>query len=1019
MDNPFNESIENEKEKDSFLKQNQILFKKYHPIKPIGKGTFSTVYASINIITKAFVAIKIEKRGKDNIELLESEAFLLYSLRGFGIPEVLSYGRTKTHNILVLPLLGKSLLDIFILRNSVININDICGVAIQILDRIEWVHSNNIVYRDIKPENFLFGKKDNDVLYLIDFGLCRKYKSSTTGEHIKPKNLGKFTGTSRYASVYAMAGYEQSRRDDIESIGYMIIFFMKKRLPWQGIKGRTYKECYHKLFLMKKYMKIEELCKGLPKEIIEYMNYAKEMKFEQEPNYKYLKDLFRTILKKNNIIFDKYIYSWCRKDVLNNKDYIAKKYSNQQIERKSSPYNRPYKKIEENIEYKKKTIPSSGVKQIEINDKNKNITLNSYENSIKKIIEINSELSNTMKVMVNKNINSINSGFMEPTRIKMSRMNSDKNIYKDNLISFKGNNDMKKHYSPDDKKHIYLSLKEDNNNKNNNSLVKKSNIQKNGNKNRIIRITPITNTKYINDNNNNIINNTGNHFNKINQINKAKIYVNNPNINTKNNNIINNNNNIIYNTYNTFNTYNSFNNTIDKSSNNNINKIYQRRPEEINNYQNYERIKKQIFEINNDKINKINKIQNVNINNVNINNVNINNRNNMIKIYTPLVEKNAKSLNNIINRNNINKNPIKNGSINIRLNSNNSEKNIKSGQKIVNNKFNGKKKTIGLDDYFSIPLFGYTEKDNKIINNETHTPKNIKKIFIRNLNEHNNTNMNNKNNSNYKNISNKKKEGNSLNIKFLRNIENSMSNSNKFYNNYNSIQINGNNNLNELFNLKRNVNNNLNNNTIKNNTLNRENMKIIKVKMRDSANSRDKNSIANNIFSNIKIIANNKKNNLYREINCSNNSLNRSNNSSLKNKIKNNKLSKQYQNKNKKPINSIRINKNNIFQNNSFRNLISLQNNKNNECYHKGNNDTNKMKTKLIKMEPKMLSNHSMKIMNNSSTINKTNSTIPNNNNIIKDHNYYINRFKTEEISIGSKVNRINKYKIIRNKEIQ
>ena len=1013
MDNSFNESIENEKEKDNFLKQNQILFKKYHPIRPIGKGTFSTVYASINIKTKAFVAIKIEKRGKDNIELLESEAFLLYSLRGYGIPEVLSYGRTKTHNILVLPLLGKSLLDIFIIRNSVININDICGVAIQILDRIEWVHSNNIVYRDIKPENFLFGKKDNDVLYLIDFGLCRKYKSSTTGKHIKPKNLGKFTGTSRYASVYAMAGYEQSRRDDIESIGYMIIFFMKKRLPWQGIKGRTYKECYHKLFLMKKYMKIEELCKGLPKEIIEYMNYAKAMKFEQEPDYKYLKELFKTIFKKNNIIFDKYIYSWCRKDVLNNKDYIAKKYSNQKIERKSSPYNRSYKKIEENIENKKKTIPSSGVKQIGINDKNKKITLNPFENSIKNIIEMNSEISNTMKVMVNKNINSINSGFMEPTRIKMSRMNSDKNIYKDNIISFKGNNHIIKHYSPDDKKHLYLSLKEDSNNKKNNSLVKKSNIQKDGNKNRkIIHNSPIKNTKYINANNNNIINNNGNNFNKINQIRKAKIYMNNPNINTKNNNIINNNNNIIYNTYNTFNTYNSFNNTIDKSSNNNINKIYQRSPEEMNNYKNY------VLEINSDKTNKIKKIQNVNINNVNINNVNINNRNNMIKIYTPLVEKNAKSLNNILNRNNINKNPIENGSINIRLNSNNSAKNIKSEQKIVNNKFNGKK-AIGLDDYFSIPIFGYTEKDNKNIHNETHIPKNIKKIFIRNLNEHNMMNMNNRNNSNYKNKINKKKDGNNLNIKFLRNIENNMSNSNKFYNNYNSIQNNGNKSLNELFNLKGNINNNLNNNTIKNNTLNRENMKIIKVKMKDNANSSSNNSIANNIFSNIKIITNNKKNNIYHAINCSNNSLNHSNNSLIKNKIKNNKLNKQNLNKNKKPTNSIRINKNNIFQHNSFRNLISLHNNNNNKCYHKGNNDINKMKTRLIKMEPKMLSNHSMKIMNNSSTINKSNSTIPNNNNIIKDHNYDINRFKTEEISIGSKVNRINKYKILRNKEIQ
>jgi casein kinase I family protein HRR25 len=95
-----------------------------------------------------------------------------------------------------------------------------------------------------------------------------------------------------------MAGNEQSRRDDIESIGYMIIFFMKKRVPWQGIKYRTHEESYHKQFLIKKNIKTEELCKGLPREMAEYMNIAKSMKFEQEPDYKYLKDLFRTILKK-------------------------------------------------------------------------------------------------------------------------------------------------------------------------------------------------------------------------------------------------------------------------------------------------------------------------------------------------------------------------------------------------------------------------------------------------------------------------------------------------------------------------------------------------------------------------------------------------------------------------------------------------------------------------------------------------------------------------------------------------
>ena len=1019
MDNSLNENVENEKENESFLKENKIIFKKYHPIKAIGKGTFSTVYASINIITKALVAIKAEKRGKDNIQLLQSEAFLLYSLRGFGIPEVLSYGRIKTHNILVLPLLGKSLLDMFILGNSNTNINDICSVAIQILDRIEWVHSNNIVYRDIKPENFLFGKKDNDVLYLIDFGLCRKYKSSRTGKHIKPKCLGKFTGTSRYASVYAMAGNEQSRRDDIESIGYMIIFFMKKRLPWQGIKGRTYKECYHKLFLMKKYMKIEELCKNLPREIIDYMNIAKAMKFEQEPDYKHLKDLFKSILKKNNVIFDKYIYSWCRKEISNSKDYNAKN-NDKKIERKTSPQNRLYKKIQENIEKKIKYIPSTNIRQISANDKSKNITINSYDNSMKNKMGINSELSNTMKVMINKNINSINSGSIEPTGINLPRINSDKNIYKDNFISFRGNSHIKKHYSPDNKKNIFLSLKEDNNNKNSNSLLRRENMQKDGNVNRkIISFSPISNSKYIKVNYNNIINYEGTNNKKNNLIKISKIIPNNAN-NLKNNNIINNNN-IIYNTFNTFNTYNSFNNTIDKSINNNINKIYQRKPEEINNYQNYERIKQKSIIINKDEV-KINKISNVNVNNVNINNANNKNRNKMIKIVSPLVENNAKSLNNKMNGK-LNKIPIKISSIDVTLNSNKSFNDIKKGQRFINNKLNDQKKN--LQDYSKIPLMGYADKVNKNNRNNSNS-KNNRKININSLNENNLSNMRNNSNyyNNYKRNNVIKDRKNLIGLKFFNNINNS-TNKNKSLNNFNSIQNIDKNDLNEILKLKGNINKNSNNSKNKQNTLNAESKKILKTySTKSGSNSLEK--VRNINYSTTNNLQKAIRNNASHYVNCSINTIYHSNNSLSKNhkkdfKLSNKKIEKIYVNKNKKVKNSIRINKNHIFYNNSFNNINSLQNNNNNERYHKGNNNLNIIndKTILIKMEPKMLSNHSTKIDNKSSTLNKTNDTIKSYNNIIKDNNCCIDKFKTEEISIENKVNRINKYKIIRNKVSQ
>ena len=338
--------METLKPRDKFLSKNKIIFKKFRPLYEIGKGTFSTVYLATTIKTGQNVAIKVEQRNGPESELLENEAFLLYRLKGFGIPEVISFGRTKLYNILVEPLLGISILDLFEKKNRKIDIKDICLIAIQLIQRIQWVHSKFIVYRDIKPENFLFGKKDPEIIYIIDFGLCEKYRSTKTGKHILPKNIGKFTGTSRYASLYAMEGNVQSRRDDIESIGYMLIFLMKTKLPWQGIKGTSQKECYQKLYLMKKYMPLQKLCYGLPKEIIHYLKYAKSLKFEQKPDYDYLINLFKVILEKvsvNNIII--YKFSFLNNDKSDNQ--------NKGINcRKSSPQSRIYNQLKKSMEMK-------------------------------------------------------------------------------------------------------------------------------------------------------------------------------------------------------------------------------------------------------------------------------------------------------------------------------------------------------------------------------------------------------------------------------------------------------------------------------------------------------------------------------------------------------------------------------------------------------------------------------------------------------------------------------------------
>ena len=609
---------DNERPLDPFIVQNKLIFKKYKPIKQIGRGTFSTVYLASILDTNKYVAIKAEKKSQNSVELLKSEAFLLYSLRGFGIPEVLSYGKTKYHNILVMPLLGKSLLDMFILRPNPVNINDISYSSLQILDRIEWVHANNIVYRDIKPENFLFGKTDTNVLYLIDFGLCRKYKSTKTGKHISPKNLGKFTGTSRYASIYAMAGNEQSRRDDIESIGYMIIFFMKKKLPWQGIKGNSYKECYHKLYLMKKHMELEILCRGLPGEVLEYMKYAKSLKFEQEPDYKYLKNLFQTILERNKISVDKYILSWCGKynsinpninNTMNNNNLIDnKKNINNKPKTKSTHSNKLYKKDKENLETEKNFGNNPN---ININAIIKNVVINNDNKMIDKN-ELNSNASNNMKILINKNIQSYNNSGQNQSagiNLNLARINSEKNVYSDNFFIQGMNNNLKgydqQNYKIEQLASFNPQLTERNNFNNTGKILNYSsyfNNMNNSNKiNKITSISPISNnsTDKIKNNISININNNKNKYNKITNIKITDTSQDNINKYSKINNSNNNNKeNIIYNTYNTYNTYNSYNNINNINTpintqmhHNNIllNSIYKRDQTKIINYQNYNR----------------------------------------------------------------------------------------------------------------------------------------------------------------------------------------------------------------------------------------------------------------------------------------------------------------------------------------------------------------------------------------------------------------------------------------------
>ena len=295
--------------KDNFLEENKIIFKKYKPISKIGEGSFGNVYSTIRLKDKSVFAMKTEK-ASNKMKILESEAYYLFTLQGFGIPKLISFGHIKHYNILIETLLDKTLQYLCMDKGNKCNIVEICLIAFQLLDRLEWIHSKDLVYRDIKPENCLIGMNDPNVIYIIDFGLCKKYRSTKTGKHILPKMTGKFNGNIKYSSPNVIKGKEASRRDDLISLGYMLIYLFKGELPWDHIFKNINVQNYFELIFLKETNGYGRLFSNLPSEIIEYIKYTRNLKFEQEPNYSYLRSLFNKIIIDLNLGRKRLNFSW-------------------------------------------------------------------------------------------------------------------------------------------------------------------------------------------------------------------------------------------------------------------------------------------------------------------------------------------------------------------------------------------------------------------------------------------------------------------------------------------------------------------------------------------------------------------------------------------------------------------------------------------------------------------------------------------------------------------------------------
>jgi len=267
-----------------------IIERKYKLINKIGEGAFGIIFNAINIQTNEYVAIKIEKNDREgNNILLKNEArmYKLLDKENF-VPKFKNYGKEGKFNYLIMENIGQSL-EQYKKRKINIPVSDIILFGIQMFKIIKKIHDYNIIHRDLKPENFLIDS--NKKLYIIDFGLSKLY--NINGIHIKNKIGRKITGTINYSSVNVHLGFTPSRRDDIESICYILLYLFVGKLPWFiKVTNSSEKEKRNELILqMKTTNCLWEEFENVTHEILLILFYTRKLEFEDEPDYNYILNL--------------------------------------------------------------------------------------------------------------------------------------------------------------------------------------------------------------------------------------------------------------------------------------------------------------------------------------------------------------------------------------------------------------------------------------------------------------------------------------------------------------------------------------------------------------------------------------------------------------------------------------------------------------------------------------------------------------------------------------------------------
>lgn len=280
------------------MDEGRIYNNRFRVVNKIGSGSFGEVYLGIDSLTNNRVAIKLEPITTSDPRLRKEYEIYLCLRNTNGVPSIHWFGMDDNHRILVMDFVGPSLEDIMERDSTRFGVLNVMKIGLKCVELIERVHKCGVVHRDIKPENFLVNRVNK--IYIVDFGLSSKYKNEDTGDHLKFRENKKLIGTPRYASINNHKGCEQSRRDDMESIGYMLVYILKGRLPWQGLKKESKSSNKYQHILDKKMSTpISELCQGAPEELRIYLEYVRGLKFHDTPNYHYLKSLFYKAIRSD------------------------------------------------------------------------------------------------------------------------------------------------------------------------------------------------------------------------------------------------------------------------------------------------------------------------------------------------------------------------------------------------------------------------------------------------------------------------------------------------------------------------------------------------------------------------------------------------------------------------------------------------------------------------------------------------------------------------------------------------